>query len=192
MVKRLNDSILTKWAKDFYLSNENLLRSLNCYYSHNVLRKQKYLSLLKANKETSYKKTKLPNYLTYNTLSEKINEIEIGTPNDVSDLVPDENPIRGKYRIPAEYILRLARFCSVVNINCNDKLQEFPNLFCKNPSSLLFVLSVGGDGAPGIGTAFLISFLNVAAHIASSEEQFLLFGADVNESCVLDSMLDSF
>lgn len=68
VVKCLNDSILTKWAKYFYLSDENLLRSLNCYYSHNVLGKRKYISLLKANKDTSFKNTKVPNYMSLMTI----------------------------------------------------------------------------------------------------------------------------
>jgi len=48
--------------------------------------------------------------------------------------------------------------------------------------SFLFVLAIGGDGAPGTGTSFLVSFLNCGQRIASSDENFLLFGANVDES----------
>lgn len=102
--------------------------------------------------------------------------------NDVSELVPDVVPIHGNYRNPAEYILRLAQFYLKVNVSRNDKLLEFGNLEHKNPTSFLFILSVGGDCAPCSGTTFLVSFLNVGVRIASSEEQFLLFGAEVDEN----------
>ena len=46
----------------------------------------------------------------------------------------------------------------------------------------LFEIAVGGDDAPGIGMSVLISFINVRERIASSAEQFFLFGADVDEN----------
>ena len=43
-------------------------------------------------------------------------------------------------------------------------------------------MSFGGDGAPGSGCAFLSPFLNVGKRIASSFENFLIFGANVEEN----------
>lgn len=45
-----------------------------------------------------------------------------------------------------------------------------------------FLTAIGGDGAPGSGTAFLLSFLNVSIGIASSPENFPLFGANTSET----------
>ena len=59
---------------------------------------------------------------------------------------------------------------------------KFESLPRKCKESFLFVLSIGGDGAPGSGTAFLVSFLNCGKRIASSAENFLLFGANVDET----------
>ena len=44
---------------------------------------------------------------------------------------------------------------------------------------------IGGDGAPGTGTSFLVSFINSAIRIASSSENFLLFGANVAETATV-------
>ena len=39
---------------DYYNSEENILRSLNTYYSHDVMGKRKYLSIRKANKGATF------------------------------------------------------------------------------------------------------------------------------------------
>jgi len=52
----------------------------------------------------------------------------------------------------------------------------------KNPQSTLFNLAIGEDGAPATGCTFLVSFINVGQRIASSSENFLLFGGNVDES----------
>lgn len=46
----------------------------------------------------------------------------------------------------------------------------------------MFVLALGEDGAPGAGTSILVSFLNCGQRVASSSENYLLFGCDVDES----------
>ena len=46
----------------------------------------------------------------------------------------------------------------------------------------LFAIAVGDDGAPGIGMPVLILFINAGERIANNAEQFLLFGADVDEN----------
>ena len=64
----------------------------------------------------------------------------------------------------------------------NDKLKWLDNIKKKDPKSLVFVIAVGGDEAPGFGTTFLISFLNVGKRIASSKENFFIFGGNVKEN----------
>lgn len=59
IAKLIKGNALVKWNKLFYESNENILRSMNTYYSHNVMGKAKYLSIRKANKNAKYKKQKL-------------------------------------------------------------------------------------------------------------------------------------
>ena len=52
---------------------------------------------------------------------------------------------------------------------------------------MLFLLAVGGDEAPQTGTTFLISFLNCGERIASSSENYLLFGGNVKENSIVVS-----
>ena len=89
------------------------------------------------------------------------------------------------YRDLREYAVRLAKFYLYVDLGRCDKIVTFPKLKQKNPSSLMFVMSIGGDEAPSSGTAFLLSFLNVASRLASSAENFLIFGANVKENSVI-------
>ena len=46
----------------------------------------------------------------------------------------------------------------------------------------MFVIAIGGDGAPICGTSFLVSFLNVGERLTSSDENWLLFGTDESET----------
>ena len=48
--------------------------------------------------------------------------------------------------------------------------------------SKMFDMVFGGDGAPAVGTVFLLSFMNVGKRLMSSKEAFLIFGADVQET----------
>ena len=38
-------NVINSWSKEYYNSNENILRSTNAYYSHKVLGKRKYLQI---------------------------------------------------------------------------------------------------------------------------------------------------
>ena len=82
---------------------------------------------------------------------------------------PDDQP-KGCYRDIKSYVLRLAAFYLNADSRRNDKLFEFKNYPRKDPSSFLFLLAFGGDGAPGVGTIFNISFLNAGKRILSSSE----------------------
>ena len=96
------------WLKSFNKSEENKLRSLNTYYSHNVLGKQKYLNLREANKQAKFQGNSVTNYILYKELAQVINTIDIGTVKNLSDLCSDYKNTPVVYTEPVEFILRLA------------------------------------------------------------------------------------
>ena len=55
----------------------------------------------------------------------------------------------------------------------------------KDPNPFLFLISFGGDGAPGVGTIFNVTFLNVGKRILSSSETCMVFGGDVEENSLI-------
>ena len=174
--------MLASWSKDYYLSKENKLRSLNSYYCHNVLGKRKYLSLRKANKQGTLENSKLPNFVSYNVLSKEIGSIDIGKLCEINEHLGIKQEKVGLLRPPAEYILHLASFYLKVDLVREDKLKVSAKMPKKDPDSFLFALAIGGDGAPAIGMTILVSFLNVGERLPSSKEQFLLFGGNVEEN----------
>ena len=184
LVSNIKDKVIINWSKEYYKSHENSLRSLNAYYSHNVLGKKKYMQIRIANFNAKYENIRIPNYIPYNQLSKVINEVDIGNISSVNSLHETTEPVKGMFRNPLEYIVRVAKFYLYVNQYRSDKLKLFPNLQRKDKDSVLFVLAIGGDGAPQCGMSILLSFLNVGKRIASSDEQFLLFGADVAENSI--------
>ena len=152
-VNELSQSCIRKHNKDFYNSEQNLLRSLNVYYSSNVMGKRKFLSVRKANKAPD-----VINFVSYKRLSEYINTIDIGVVKNVSpeltaDIEVDEI-CAGMFRELSDFAVRLAKFYLHVNTQRHDKLHEFENFNRKDPSSVMFLMSLGGDEAPGSGTAF--------------------------------------
>ena len=166
--------------KSLNKSEQNKLRSLNTYYSHDVLGKRKYLNLRKANKQAKFQGHSVFNYISYKELAQVINIIDIGTVKNLSDLCSDYKNTPVVYSEPVEFILRLAEFYLLVNEERLDKLKSFEHFPWKEASSFLFAIAAGGNGAPGIGIPVLISFINVGERIASSAEQFLFCGADVD------------
>ena len=75
-VNSIKDSVHQEWLVDYVNSNDNLLRSLNMYYSHDVMGKRKYLNIRKANRSSAVNK-KVPNFVSYPVLSRCINDINI-------------------------------------------------------------------------------------------------------------------
>ena len=183
-VNEVESNVILKWKTEYYQSRDNLLKSLNVYYSHNVMGKAKYKAIRKANKSKFS-----PNYVSYSKLASYIRDTDIGLVEDVQEKYVDgivgEEPVDGVCRSLAQYALRLAEFYIAVNENRTDKILDFKAFPKKNTESLLFVMAIGGDGAPGTGTSFLISFINSALRIASSSENFLLFGANVSETATV-------
>ena len=55
VVKTLKNSIIKSDFENYLYSEENISRSLSVFYSHNVMGKEKYLSLRKANKNANEK-----------------------------------------------------------------------------------------------------------------------------------------
>ena len=71
--------IRINWLKSFNNLEENKLRSLNTYYSSDVLGKRKYLNLRKANKQAKFQGHSVPSSISYKELAQVINTIDIGT-----------------------------------------------------------------------------------------------------------------
>ena len=98
----LNSEIGINWLKSFNKSEENKLRSWNTYYSHNVLRKRKYLNLKKANKQAKFQGHSVPNSISYKELAQVNNSIYIGTMKNLSDLWSDYRNTPAVYRAPVK------------------------------------------------------------------------------------------
>ena len=171
---------MVSYNNDYFNSEENKLRSLRTYYAHDVLGKRKYLAMRKANRKSVFRAERIPNYVSYSTLANFISTIDIGP---LQPLYSDDHTrIKGMYRDLKTFVPRLASFYLHVNEHRADKLLSFKNFSCKDPSSFLFLISFGGDGAPGIGTIFNISFLNAGKRIMSSSETFTVLGGDFAET----------
>lgn len=184
LVKVLESKIMKEKEKDYYNSKKNLLRSLSVYYGHSVMGKAKYICNRKANKNNDH----VPNLVTYKVLSDHINSINIGTVRsikiDFGHDLSDEECGNGMYRPLPEYANRLAQFYLTIYPKRKDNFLEFESFEKKCSESTLFLLNFGGDGAPGSGTAFLVSFVNVGQRLMSSKENFTVFGANCDEKSV--------
>ena len=122
------------WLKSFDKSEENKLRSLNTYYSHDFLGKRKYLNLRKANKQAKFQGHSVPNYISYKELAQVINTIDIGTVKNLSDLCSDYKNTPGVCREYIEFTLRLGEFYLFANEERLYKLKLFEHLQCKEAS----------------------------------------------------------
>lgn len=180
----LTERTLKQHTKQFINSEENMVRSLSVYYAHNVMGKRKYNNVRSANRSRN-----VSNFVSYKNLAKRISNIDIGNVQDIEPTlttdVPPEEIGRGCYRDTVEFCQRLAQFYLQVNESRVDKLQSFLTLERKSPNSFLFLIAIGGDEAPGSGTSFLLSFLNVGYRIASSQENYIIFGANVKENSLV-------
>ena len=79
----------------------------------------------------------------------------------------------------------MGKFYIAVNSSRVDKLLNFDQFTKIVYDSILFLLAFRGDGSPGLGTVFDVSFLNVGSRIYSSSETFNVFGGDVDESSTI-------
>lgn len=60
-----------------------MLRSLNSYYSHNVLGKRKYLPLRKASTQATFENSKITDLVSHKLLAKEIENINIGKLHDI-------------------------------------------------------------------------------------------------------------
>ena len=105
---------------------------LDVYYSHNVMGKQKYKAIRKANRNSLFQHQRVANYIPYSDLSNYINSIDIGIllplcPDLVSVDEVQHKPV-GMFRDVCTYIERLAKFYLTVNEYRVDKLLVFDNI----------------------------------------------------------------
>ena len=63
VTQNLSKCFINTWQNKFYYSNENRLRSLSIYYSHNVMGKNKYRAVRKSNRNSLFQNKRLANYL---------------------------------------------------------------------------------------------------------------------------------
>ena len=63
----IHDSLHKKWLLDIEQSKDNIIRSVNLYYSHDVMGKRKYVAIRKETANAKHKGRRLPNFVTYDT-----------------------------------------------------------------------------------------------------------------------------
>ena len=95
----------------------------------------------------------------------------------------DDGKVDGCYRSLADFLPLLAS-CYLSNA----KLTKEDLLWFNNEVNTFHVV-LGGDGAPfgkdDTACAWLVSFINRGKHILSSNENFLIFGSNCQESSVV-------
>lgn len=192
ILKKCKQKHLTEFEK----SRENVLRSIATFYTSGVMGKRKYQSVRISTSMKSSKRKRggksaimfmpncpVPKLLTYNNLMSEIKKIDVGKVYSIHEnfsFCSDNENINGCYRDLREYLPRLALFY------LNTK-QDALKWFGKTEGT--FLVAFGGDGCPfgknDTACSFLVSFLNVGKRVASSSDNFLVFGANVEETSVI-------
>lgn len=124
----------------------------------------------------------IPKILTYNKLVKELNKIDIGQVYEINDeyisSLELDASVNGAYRDLGEYLPRLAK--SYLTTNRQNALQWYG----KTEGTFMFAL--GGDGCPfgkhESACSFLVSFLNVVRKVASSYDNYYIFGANCDEA----------
>ena len=195
--KKLKEKVFPKLYKkavdEFEHTSENMLRSIAVYYSKGVMGKIKYISVYRAStySYSAHKKKAvrmtvancpIPRLVPYHRLTAYVKSIEIGKLHSVRDTLCDgleeKDKVSGCYRELEELLLKLAEFY------LSNDLHELLTFTETNT----FHVALGGDGAPfgkdDSACAWLVSILNIGQGVLSSNENFLLFGANCSENCV--------
>ena len=192
--KKVLPKVYKKGLTDFEKSNVNMLRSIAVYYSGGVMGKRKYRATYR---DSSYRKNNskatrivvnscaIPRLVPYNKLMPYIKSIDIGKLYSVRETLcqgwQEEEKVDGMYRDIKELLVSLAKYYL-----CHSKYK----LTCFQGQPYTFHVSRGGGGggAPfgkdDTACAWLISFLNIGRGVLSSNENYLLFGANCKEDCV--------
>ena len=129
---------------------------------------------------------KAPGFLPYNKLIHQVNFIDIGKTVDLrdgfcKDLEDCEN-VSGSFRPLLQFLPLLASFYLELEKETGEELLWFDEVDT-------FQVVLGGNRAryrkEDTGCAWLVSFLNRGKHILSSNENFMIFGANCSEDAVV-------
>ncbi|PFX15417.1 hypothetical protein AWC38_SpisGene20362 [Stylophora pistillata] len=126
----------------------------------------------------------------YNKLVSEVQKLDIGKVYSVketrkiffSDNDDDEN-VSACYRDLREYLPCLVAFYLTMQNARKDALKWF------GETEVTFLVAFGGDGCPfgknESACSFLVSLLYVGKRVASSSDNFLVFGANIEESSII-------
>lgn len=193
-VKRVVAKLHAREVVKYERSEDNMIRSISVYYSGGIVGKKKYRKIYRDSAFTtkrgsvSKRQTRritinhLPvaKLIPYNKLMPFVKSIPIGKVYSVYDTLCDglknEERVHGCYRDLTETLITLATFYF-------SRKREL--IWFGEPYTFYF--TVGGDAAPfgkdDSACAWLISFMNIGRAVLSSNENFLLFGANCSEIC---------
>ena len=179
-------------VQSFELSQSNMLRSISVYYSKGVMGKEKYRSVYKSSSYMRVPGKKgavrikvancpAPRLVPYHRLMPYIKSLDIGKVFSVGEKfcvgLEESEKVEGCYRDIEDLLVKLADF--YLNHSQFEVTLDDTNTF---------YVALGGDGAPfgkdDTACSWLVSFLNIGHGILSSNENFLLFGANCSENCL--------
>ena len=197
--KKLTNAVVSKHynkkVTEFENSSDNIKHIIATFYVSGVMGKRKYQSTrlalsMKSHENKRGKRTsvsicngcKLPKLLTYGKLVEHLKQIDVGTIHEIDqdflEGLEIEKVVNGAYRDLRQYLPVLAEF--YLSKKTEGSLKGF------SESSGTFQVALGGDGCPFGKTesacSFLVSFMNDGRGVASSYNNFLIFGANCDES----------
>ena len=123
-----------------------------------------------------------PKLVPYHRLMSYITSIEVGKLHSVReelcDGLDESEKVNGCYQDIEELVIKLAKF--YLNSDHYTRLTF--------DESNKFYIALGGDGAPfgkdDTACSWPVSFINIGKSILSSNENYLLFGANCSENCV--------
>ena len=161
------------------------------YYSKGIMAKDKYRAVYKASsykQEVGIKRAAhikvancpSPRLVPYDRLMKYIKSIDIGHLHSVRETLchgmDDCDKVNGCYRDIEDLLIKLATFYLDYG--------RYELLTFDQPNT--YHVALGGDGAPfgkdDTACSWLVSFLNIGQGVLSSNENFLLFGANCSET----------
>ncbi|KAJ7351107.1 hypothetical protein OS493_036564 [Desmophyllum pertusum] len=153
LTDKVVSTVYKKNVSSFEKSSTNVKRSIATFYSSGIMGKRKYQAVRLA--------------LSMKKIEEYFQD------------ATEDDLVRGCFRKLEEFLPRLAQF--YLRKDRKESLKWFGY-----PQGTLLV-ALGGDGCPfgknESACTFLASFLNVGKKVASNNENFVIFGANCEESC---------
>ena len=124
----------------------------------------------------------IPRLVPYHKLAQFMASIDTGYLGSVRETfcedLEDEEKVDGAFRDIVQFLPLLASFYMKIEQQTGEKLLWFDK-------ENTFKVILGGDGAPfgkyDTSCSWLVSFLNRGRHVLSSDENFLIFGANCGE-----------